>query len=780
MSILNFSLGWKRPSLLAVLILVLLWLMVIYGSQQAINGYQSQQRQLSQQQQQQQLDVAAEKVSAAIAAWYAKMTSNAEIEAWPAVRSYCVLMEIPAQPVAGHCLPITFATLASLRQAQQQGVADVAWIQPSAASEQPFVLLVRQTTQQQVMMLALQKNALDRLMTSLDTRGGYWQLHQGVQGRGQVVAEVGNAQQRQAASVLTAPIAGSHWQLSMWSLTPIPMESLKLALIPVLLFITILWWLLLKATPKRRPKLTYKSKLLKTAPEMIDSFEPRRIPAWQRNEAEKTTEPSITHSEVAQMEEPTVDVTVKPPSHVSGQTPVEIDPAIFKAYDIRGIVETQLTSAIVERLGQAIASMAVEKNVRQIVVGRDGRLSSQMLSQALITGLIESGCDVIDVGEVPTPLLYFACDFLKTHSGVMVTGSHNPSNYNGLKIVIDGNVVSGEPLQTLKSHLDDKRLQMKKGVVSQHNIVDDYFKAVVEDIQLARNISVVVDCGNGVAGGVVPQLLRLLGCDVTELYCEVDGQFPNHHPNPSQPENLQDLIATVKSQKAELGLAFDGDGDRIGVVDGKGEIIWPDRLLILFAQSVLQQNPGARVIFDVKSTGLLSNRILQAGGKPTMSAAGHSIIRSTLKRTGAKLAGEMSGHIFFADRWFGFDDALYAACRLLEIMAADTEQRNATAIFDTLPQRATTPEILVEMNDTECRNFVARFIEESDFDQGQVTLIDGIRVDFSNGWGLVRASNTVPGLSIRFEAATEADLTKLKQLFKDKMLKIKPSLKLPF
>lgn len=278
----------------------------------------------------------------------------------------------------------------------------------------------------------------------------------------------------------------------------------------------------------------------------------------------------------------------------------------------------------------------------------------------------------------------------------------------------------------------------------------------------------------------MPQLLRLLGCEVTELFCEVDGQFPNHHPNPSQPENMQDLSATVTSQKAELGLAFDGDGDRLGAVDGRGDIIWPDRLLILFAQSVLQHNPGARVIFDVKSTGLLSNRILQAGGKPTMSAAGHSIIRNTMQRTGAKLAGEMSGHIFFADRWFGFDDGLYAACRLLELIAGDEQQRDATTIFDTLPKRASTPEMLLEMDDAECRKFVHQFIDETDFDQGQITLIDGIRVDFSNGWGLVRASNTVPGLSMRFEAATESDLTQIKQLFKAKILKIKPSLKLPF
>jgi len=779
MSNFNFTLGWKRPSLLAILILILLWLLVIYGSLQALTWYQSQQTQLSQQQLSQQIAAVAETMEADVQGWYTRMTNAEQLPDWPMVKTYCVLSELPTQPVADHCLPITFATLASLRQAEEQGRANVALIQSQAEENTTFILLAAKRPDDQMIMLALLPKAIDELTSRLDKRVGLWQLQQG-RGQGQVIATVGNVQHQQASTAVTVPISGTHWQLSLWPASPVSTQWYGLGVIPVLLMITLLWWLLLKVTPKQRPKLTYKSKLLKTAPEMIDSFEPRRIPAWQRNELDENEESSDGVEQEKPKKKPETPLEMPVAAPKAAEAPIIVDPAIFKAYDIRGIVETQLTPAVVRLLGQAIANMAVGKNVRQLVVGRDGRLSSPALSEALIEGITESGCDVIDIGEVPTPVLYFACEHFKTRSGVMVTGSHNPANYNGLKMVIDGSVLTGEAIQTLKADVHEKRLQMSKGTAEKRNVTDDYLKAVVKDIQLARKLSVVIDCGNGVSGGLMPQLLRLLGCEVTELFCEVDGQFPNHHPNPSQPENMQDLSATVLSQKAELGLAFDGDGDRLGAVDGKGEIIWPDRLLILFAQSVLQHNPGARVIFDVKSTGLLSNRILQAGGKPTMSASGHSIIRNTMQRTGAKLAGEMSGHIFFADRWYGFDDGLYAACRLLELIAADEQQRDATAIFDTLPKRASTPEMLIEMDDAECRTFVHQFIDQTDFEQGQITLIDGIRVDFSNGWGLVRASNTVPGLSMRFEAATDSDLTQIKQLFKAKILKIKPSLKLPF
>jgi phosphomannomutase/phosphoglucomutase len=453
--------------------------------------------------------------------------------------------------------------------------------------------------------------------------------------------------------------------------------------------------------------------------------------------------------------------------------------SIFRAYDIRGIVGETLTPAIVTQIGQAIGSEAEARGQQTIVVACDGRLSGPQLKDALIQGLLATGQDVIDIGMVPTPVLYFATYYLKTGSGVMVTGSHNPPNYNGFKIMLGGETLFGEAIQALKTRIDTAAFVSGTGNLSTSDLHHAYLKRITKDVKLARPFKVVVDCGNGVAGVIAPHLMQALGCEVIELYCNVDGHFPNHHPDPSQPENLEALIRTVKVKGADLGLAFDGDGDRLGVVDVNGKIIWPDRQMILYATDILKRNPGAKIIFDVKCTRHLGNVIKKQGGEPIMWKTGHSFIKSKIKETGALLGGEMSGHIFFKERWYGFDDALYAAARLLEILSH--ESRSPTKIFTSLPDSVNTPELKLELETFgDHYELMDKILETSHFDNADISKIDGIRADFKDGWGLVRPSNTTPCLVIRFEADNQAALERIQELFRQQLLATDSTLKLPF
>ncbi len=452
--------------------------------------------------------------------------------------------------------------------------------------------------------------------------------------------------------------------------------------------------------------------------------------------------------------------------------------SIFRAYDVRGVVGDTLTSDIVYELGRAIGSEAYARGQQTVIVARDGRLSGPEFVQALSNGLRASGRDVIDVGRVPTPVLYFATHYLSSSSGVMVTGSHNPPGYNGFKIVLRGDTLAETAIQRLRARIETGDLLSGNGTYRTANVVPDYIERITSDIRLARPLQVVVDCGNGVAGEIAPYLLRLLGCDVTELYCDIDGTFPNHHPDPSQPENVADLIKTVKKLKADVGLAFDGDGDRLGVISSQGEIIWADRQMMLYAKDVLSRNPGAEIIFDIKCSTHLARVIREAGGQPLMWKTGHSLVKAKMKETGAPLAGEMSGHIFFKERWYGFDDALYTAARLLEILARDT--RSTNEVFAELPNAISTPELKIELQEGEQLPFVARLLEHAKFPGAEITTIDGLRADFKDGWGLVRASNTTPSLVLRFEADTTAALQRIQDQFRIILLELNPELKLPF
>lgn len=452
---------------------------------------------------------------------------------------------------------------------------------------------------------------------------------------------------------------------------------------------------------------------------------------------------------------------------------------IFRAYDIRGIVDQTLTPEIVYTIGLAIGSENLACGENKILVARDGRLSGPVLLKALIEGLQASGCDVIDIGMVPTPVLYFATYALSIPSGVMLTGSHNPANYNGLKIVIAGETLSDTRIQALYQRIQAQQLAQGHGSFTTYaNIATDYVQRITSDVFLKKPLRVVIDCGNGVAGNIAPKLFQSLGCEVVELFCEVDGHFPNHHPDPSIPQNLEDLIVAVKQHHADVGLAFDGDGDRLGVITNTGEIIWPDRQLMLYAIDVISRNPGAMIIYDVKSTSHLETVIKQHGGQPLMWKTGHSLVKAKLRETGALLAGEMSGHTFFKERWYGFDDGLYTAARLLEILAATS--KTCSELFAEIPNSINTPELKLPLAEEEKFNFMDLFKQQATFDNAQITTIDGLRADFADGWGLIRPSNTSPYLILRFEANDIAGLQRIQNLFREQLLKVQLDLLLPF
>jgi phosphomannomutase/phosphoglucomutase len=454
-----------------------------------------------------------------------------------------------------------------------------------------------------------------------------------------------------------------------------------------------------------------------------------------------------------------------------------LSPEIFKAYDIRGIVGRTLTVDVTELIGRAIGSEARARGVTTVAIGRDGRLSGPMLAAALARGLQASGVNVIDIGMVATPMLYFAAHHLGTLSGVQVTGSHNPPDYNGLKIVLAGETLSGDDIQGLRRRIENGDFASGSGTYSMHDIREEYLQRIVSDVKLARPLHIVVDCGNGVPGATAPELYRRLGCKVTELYCDVDGHFPNHHPDPSNPENLRDLVKMLVSE-GDIGYAFDGDGDRLGVVTKAGHIIYPDRQLMLFAADVLERNPGAEIIFDVKSTRNLFSWIRERGGKPTLFKTGHSLIKKKLQETGAPLAGEMSGHIFFKDRWYGFDDAMYVGARLLEILSKSAD---VGAVLEALPDAVSTPELQIKTAEGENYTLIDKLKQTARFEGAkELITIDGLRVEYNDGFGLARPSNTTPTIVVRFEADDDAALKRIQADFRRALLAVKSDLQLPF
>ncbi len=458
---------------------------------------------------------------------------------------------------------------------------------------------------------------------------------------------------------------------------------------------------------------------------------------------------------------------------------MQIDPTIFKAYDIRGIVGKNVDEAFAEHLGRAFGTVALTQGEKAVAVGRDGRLSGPGLAAALVRGLKSTGLDVVDIGMVTTPMLYYVAATRGKHgcnSGIMVTGSHNPKDYNGFKMVMAGRAIYGDDIQKLRQIIEAESYTTKRGRSGKMDILAEYTQRIVGDCTLARPMKIVVDSGNGIPGASAPGILRALGCEVIDLYSAVDGDFPNHHPDPSKPENLADLIKVVHATGAELGLAFDGDGDRLGVVTKGGNIIYPDRQVLFFARDILKRNKGATIIFDVKCSQRLPVAIRKAGGKPLMWKTGHSLIKAKLKETGSPFGGEMSGHLFFGERWYGFDDAMYTAARLLEILS---RSKNPSAELDALPTSFSTPELNVPCAEGEHHAVVAELLARAadgrlKFEGGEIGTIDGLRVDFNDGFGLIRGSNTTPVLVLRFEGHTEEALHRIEAQFMDLLRSVKP------
>ncbi len=465
--------------------------------------------------------------------------------------------------------------------------------------------------------------------------------------------------------------------------------------------------------------------------------------------------------------------------------PIEMPKEIFKAYDIRGIVGKTLTPEIVELIGQALGSEAKQRAQSEICIGYDGRLSGPDLAKALSSGIRKAGINVVNLGMVATPMVYFAAYHLNTNCGVMVTGSHNPPDYNGLKIVLNGETLSNESIQSLRQRIEQKNFTYGEGTERNYAIAEDYISTIQADIKLTRPMQIAVDCGNGVAGAFAKTLYNAIGCRVDELFCEVDGHFPNHHPDPSVPENLVDLADLLQNSRAEIGLAFDGDGDRLGIVTKDGKIIYPDRQLLLFAEDVLSRNKGATIIFDVKSTRNLSPWIRKYGGNPLMWKTGHSLVKAKIKETNAALAGEMSGHVFFNDadihgkkRWYGFDDGLYAGARMLEILS---QFNNPSDILNSLPDSVSTPEQHIQMNEGEPHALIAALQQSANFEGAlEVITIDGLRVEYPDGFGLMRPSNTTPVIVLRFEADSEAALKRIQAQFREVIWGAAPHVALPF
>jgi phosphomannomutase/phosphoglucomutase len=707
--------------------------------------------------------------------------------------------------------PLGYATLDLLRRSEKDGKAPPMEVHLKGQDDEHIAVLRRIEGAQGVLLghliIYLKLDALKSATAKTKLATGYAELQQSVsEGRPLILARMGNPAYRGPAPALAGPIRDTGWRFVYWS-QPAPgrmdpLADLPLAQIGGALAALLLGLVAIAVMRRRRaaskatgdePKVVVVSGEATSSGTRAPPRQTQAVPkamaaapgdSWDRNggDTQVTGAP-----EDAKAKSPAGAAMAPAPPPGAAEVPAsspsvnpELPASIFRAYDIRGVVEQSLTPEVVKVIGRSVGSEANALGQKSVVVGRDGRISSPQLAEALIDGLRSSGLEVIDIGQVPTPLVYFATHYLETGSGVMITGSHNPPEYNGLKIMLAGETLFGDRIAALRTRAQAGDFASGYGGLQTTEIVSEYIRRICEDVPVALGnaFKVVVDCGNGVAGAVAPQLIRALGHHVVELYCEVDGNFPNHHPDPSVPANLKDLIAAVKDNAADIGFAFDGDGDRLGVVDGNGAIIYPDRQLMLFARDVLSRNPGAEIVFDVKCSSRLPMVIEKFGGKPVMWKTGHSYIKGKLRETGAPLAGEMSGHIFFKERWYGFDDAIYSAARLLEILM-EFKQPPAE-VFKKLPKGVSTPELRVDLAEGEHLAFMEKLKQASSFGDAKLTTIDGLRVDFADSWGLVRASNTTPSLVLRFEGDSKEALIRVGSLFKKTLLQIDPKLKLPF
>jgi len=700
-----------------------------------------------------------EPVKAALAAGNADAAAAALREKWNGVDDARVLDSTLAEAYAAPAA-FGYSRLALLELAMSEGKPVARVVRDGNGPRLGLAAPVRLQGRSAV---AYVRQPLTRLTAAFDTLESPERAFLGLRQGGFTIARKGSEALGNGADALARPVADTGLrvvaELPDMEDGPLGMGAIACAIVAVL--------------------------LLATAVLLLVGRKRLRLPPVLRRSGEgQATEEGFTLSETLAQEPLPASPAPRPrdgedEAASSDTATVVVDPGIFRAYDIRGVVGRELTPAVAVLIGQAIGSAMQAQGLRDVVVGRDGRLSGPELVAGLVDGLRRAGCDVIDIGMAPTPVVYFAAYHLRAGSCVAVTGSHNPPDYNGFKIVIGGETLYGEAIADLHARIAEGRLQRAEtpGGLQQREVIGDYVQRIADDVQLDRPLKVVADAGNGVAGAVAPQLLEAIGAEVIPLYCEVDGEFPNHHPDPSEPHNLEDLVQMVRRFDADIGVAFDGDGDRLGVVTRGGRIVFADRLLMLFAADVLMRTPGALVIYDVKCTGKLSDYILRNGGSPMMWKTGHSLIKARMRETDAELAGEMSGHFFFKERWYGFDDGLYAAARLLEILAQREE--DPAEVLAELPDAVSTPELKVAVADGTQHAQVALIVAaaqagDSPFAAARLSTIDGLRADFSDGWGLVRASNTTPVLVLRFEADDEAALERIKDLFREQLRQVLP------
>lgn len=654
--------------------------------------------------------------------------------------------------------------------------------------------------------LTLNVSLFDNVMEGLALEGGYAELTQQAGGKTLVLAKLGEEAQKQGEPI-SVSVSDTRWVIAYWADGAVSVSgdnsgSSGLPIIPVLLVLLVVGVAIFFVLKKRGGSvsdeegdlITYEGavraiaegahagveQLIPHLPK-ADRITANLKPLSQGLAADDATMIATTPSETDSIDPADAfDITAEPEPEIPAEETKQFAPVIFRAYDIRGVVGDTLTEEAVYEIGRAIGSMAHERGQQGIVVARDGRTSSPALCEALTKGLLSTGRDVIDIGMVPTPVLYFATHHLETGSGVMITGSHNASEYNGLKIMLGGDTLSGDDIKEIQTRANSGEHASGQGDLRSADISADYIRRITEDIPVAlgSTFKVVVDCGNGVAGTLAPQLLNAIGHDVIEMYCDIDGAFPNHHPDPSQPENLKDLVERVKSEGADVGFAFDGDGDRLGLVDANGNIIYPDRQLMLLAKDVLSRNQGANIIFDVKCSRYLKSIIESSGGTPLMWKTGHSFIKSKMKEVDAPLAGEMSGHIFFKERWYGFDDALYTAARFIEIFT--NADQSPTELLGELPDGVSTPELRLPLSEDQHAGFMEELIEKMSVSGAEISDIDGLRIEYSDGWGLARPSNTSPNIILRFEGENEEALERIKAEFRASIILVVGETDLPF
>lgn len=652
------------------------------------------------------------------------------------------------------------------------------WVRPIAADAQSKPL--------GTLMLVMDANELLNIFGSADKRLGEFELVQ--QFAGSTTLSINKIGEGSSGASALAPVAGTSLQVKFTPSEALVKIAQGLSSLWVLINLIVTAGLLATAwfVSKHLIRLQQQKAAISdpSLGELVHVTKPKSV----RGE-EAVANPLFQKQDILDIAVIDEDENVLGLSERSGKRPVgsvrtqvkeeDIPIEIFRSYDIRGIVGNQITPDLAMKIGQAIGSEALDQGEQRLIVARDGRTHSEALTNALIKGILKTGCHVINIGVVPTPVMYFASfHFSDTHSGVMVTASHNPKEYNGFKVVINNSALADDAVLDLRARIIGQRLHQGMGDETHREIIPDYIDRIFSDVALAGNVSLVIDAGNAVTGLVAPRLFEELGCDVTPLFCDLDGEFPNHTPDPSEAKNLRALIAKVQEVKADMGVAFDGDGDRLVVVTPKGDIIWPDRMLMLFAKDILARNPGADVLFDVKCSRQLNQVISGYGGRPIMWKTGHSPMKAKMVETGALIGGEYSGHIFIKDRWYGFDDGLYAMARLLEIITL--RDQKVDDIFASFPPMVITPELKVAISDQAKFGLIEKLKAQGDFQNGAVTDIDGLRIDFPKGWGLVRASNTSPALTLRFEAETEEVLNKIKLLFKRELLKIDSSLSIEF